>query len=206
MAKTNDFEYLPCPHCGKKGLRWDFTADQARCPHCHLSGFPTESKGDKGAAKPKKEKPKPLTNKDIEREAMNANLSEKVTETYTHEHPNGEHGNIVVERIIPVVPADKIPDLTVNFKSALFHRWRLRDLIDREKRWGRDDLRKRGFMKIGRGIDPVTQKAISVIARPGEENDAGSGRYALGHAIAVIRRAEQKLKGEDGDNFDARDD
>ena len=195
MARANDFENMPCPHCGHKALRWDFSAGQPRCNNCHLSGFPVEQDAPKPVPQKKKE-PKALTNADIEREIRQSNLTDEVTETYTHEHPNGEHGTVVVKRTVPVIPADKIPDLSIDYPTARFAQWRLRELAAQERRWGRDDLRKRGFVKVGRQLDPSTQKACNVLARPGEEDRQGTGRYAIGVAIAVVRRAEQKLRGQ----------
>lgn len=209
MAKTNDFEHLPCPHCGKRGLKWDFAAGQPRCPHCHLSGFPAEGKTPAPEQAPtQKAEPKPITNKEIEHSARNSNLAQKVTETYERETPNGEIEYVKVERLVPVTPERDIPDLTINYKMALFVKHRLRGLISQEKRWGRDDLRKRGFRKTGRMLDTATGKVYPTIAKPGEEDQAGEGRYALGHAIAVVRRAEEKLRQaeQSGDNFPPSDD
>lgn len=209
MTKTNDFEHLKCPHCGKKGLKWDFAAGQARCPHCYLSGFPA-----KGTAPtpeqppPKQTEPRAYTNSDIERQARNSGISQKVTETYERETPNGEIETVKVERLVPVTPLASLPDLTINYKMALFVKHRLRGLISQEKRWGRDDLRKRGFRKTGRMLDTETGDVFPMISKPGEEDRVPDGRYALGQAIAVVRRAEEKLKlaKESGDNFPPSDD
>lgn len=204
MSKSNDFEHVPCPHCKKKGLRWDFAANQPRCPHCHLSGFPAEEQAatppSQPPAEPKKtpSTPTPTTNAEIERVGKNNSLSQIVKTTYYRQVLNGTHEQVTIERLVPAPPADTIPDLTISYKHALFHRHRLRALIEQEKRWGRDDLRKRGFEKVGRWLDASTQKAIPLRAIPGKEDEEGTGRYALGQAIAVVRRAEQKLR-EGGD-------
>lgn len=42
------------------------------------------------------------------------------------------------------------PELEVSPEKCLFQRWRLRDQISNEKRYGRDDLRKRGFVVVER--------------------------------------------------------
>lgn len=208
MSKSNDFEHIPCPHCKKKGLRWDFAANQPRCPHCHLSGFPA---GEQAAPPPpqtpaeKKTPSAPTSNSEIERAAKANALREIVKTTYYRQVLNGTHEQVTIERAVPVLPEDKIPDLTIRYNEAMFHRWRLRELIKQEKRWARDDLRKRGFVKVGRWLDATTQKAIPLKAIPGKEDERGGGRYALGQAIAVVRRAEQKLK-EGGDKKPPRDD
>ena len=71
----------------------------------------------------------------------------RVSDSYWQLDSTGKLEQVLVHTICPRLDARYIPDLEFSEQWAAFFKWKHQNLIKNEMRWGKDDLRKRGFEK-----------------------------------------------------------
>lgn len=73
----------------------------------------------------------------------------RVHDTLTTRDEYGEpiRTETVLDIDFRMTPKKYVPDLTINANYAEFLKWLFKDQVKKEKRWGRDDLRRRGLVR-----------------------------------------------------------
>lgn len=144
----SSFENLECPNCKKVGgMSWDYASRSVRCSNCYASGMDLgaimeKSSGGRRKSTRPREQVKPFT--------TNPGSSDPTSDDeFTADiYVNQEGRRVVVSYAVPKAGNSEL--LEANPAKCAFHRWRLHELIANEKRYGRDNLRKRGFIEVER--------------------------------------------------------
>jgi hypothetical protein len=165
-----------CPHCGKPALVRDFLSAKLKCQACFISGIERPAQ----APEPPKRDGIDLQTAQSQKEAMQTN-AEQVVDGYVGD--NSEERYI----IYGIRKSDDryIPDLTLEINRAEFHRWRLRKLAEMERRWGRDDMRERGF-QVAKKVRE-SGRLLKVLVRENEYVE-GTGQLAVHDALWVSKK------------------
>lgn len=74
-----------------------------------------------------------------------------VIDTYTEVRQNGNWTRRTVSKYeVRTLDERYIPKRELDVARAEFFRWLFRDQVKKDKRWGRDDLKRRGYVCVGR--------------------------------------------------------
>jgi hypothetical protein len=113
-----------------------------------------------------------------------------VIETYTTVN---EFGEKVKKAVIRFIPRMKIAAREMRTEHARFHKHRLKQQIADEARWGRDDLKSRGFVCLARQEHP-SGKVIFIMGLPEtSERDLRHARHAVVNGIALLHPATRLM-------------
>lgn len=195
-SHAHEFKDGRCPLCGKLGT-WNFVTRRMECKSCSLSGFGTTSF--EAAEKQRASMRQPPQPTESTKTPVTQTSNDWVTETYFEKKKDGSLVTRTVRRYVPKKQDRYIPDLMVNVPMALFTKHRLAKLIEQEKRWGRDNLRKRGFKRIGTEKDERGH-SVKLWARPdAKEIDVLGTRVSVGtgtprrtdHTTLAVEEARQ---------------
>lgn len=115
---------IACPRCGNKTVRWDHASRQLRCYTCHASGFTVDEA--------------------LGEEPISPASTEEITATtVSFWYETLRDGTKVRHMVKHEVPIETDPpNVMFDPLKAGFVKWRLKNLIRKEKRWGRDYLRR----------------------------------------------------------------
>lgn len=147
----------PCPHCGKKTLRLDNISGLIRCTSCFLSNIKLDEK--ESAEKVIVEDGGELTDKQIEE----LKKTHFVTWYYSIDEEGKQRREVVLYPLLE--KSTDVPDLAVDQAKMRFHKWRLQEVVAKDRRWARDDLRKRGMVMQLKERDPQTKKIVKTYMR-----------------------------------------
>lgn len=132
MPATDD---RACPYCKRSGaLAYDFASKGLRCGHCFTAGISEESLIERTADTP---------------EASVTRLTsgaDEVSDAWVDENGVRHHYKLT----IPKLKEAEAPVLYVDVNWCEFHRQRFAAQAQKDRRWGRDHLRRRGFVVVGR--------------------------------------------------------
>lgn len=170
MTTSDDdsLDRLECPHCKKTGgLSWDYASRSVRCSYCYVSGIDLASIMEKkasedGTKSPKNKRKRPNSEpQTISPSAVPATDEEFTVDIYL----NDQGQRVVVAYALPKKPHP--PEVYVSRQQCLFQQWRLKQQIINEKRYGRDDLRRRGFVEVERHRHEG--RIVKIMAKPADE-------------------------------------
>jgi hypothetical protein len=163
-----------CPHCGKPALVRDFLSGKLKCQSCFISGI-------ERGARPEAVPVEGIDKQTAETLITAATNDDQVVDKYFA----GGAVELFIVQFIRVSDEKYIPDLSVDVNRAEFQRWRLAEAVEKEKRWGRDNLRERG-LTVQKKVRE-NGRLLKIIACE-ESYEEGVGLLAIQEAAAVCRR------------------
>src|SRR5690606_5671279 len=153
----------------------------ATCTRCHMEWLEDPNHKDTAESvdrrrKKKTDPPKkPVVRNDVYQPPT---VTNRITPEYVRVcdwlRTTDEHGEEDVEVVydidMRVLPPTQVPDLTIDAAWAEFFRWYHKETARREKRYGRDWLRRRGMVSVGRVED--RGKVVTLYVPDGDVDEA----------------------------------
>lgn len=156
-----------CKFCGSSNI--EVTPRLVTCKRCHMEYENTgNTSGTKGNRRRRNRRnqpsPQPETPRDdgtkipifVKHEEDKASGPQyvRIVDFYEYVDENGEERTEITHDLdFKVLDEKYVPDLKIDAAKAEFFRWLYRDLVKKEKRYGRDYLRRKGVVPVGKVED-----------------------------------------------------
>lgn len=113
------FPDRPRPICGHRGAVHATEKGVLRCGNCNMEGFPDQ----------------------LSESLIGVPPTDIVSDEYFFGLKSGEIITRTIKHVVKKKPVAEVPNLFIDYSTALFVRHRLHDTIAKEKRWARDFAR-----------------------------------------------------------------